>query len=122
MDLPFLIVVGITLCFVSVIIIYRMHAGGATAWQIAFPVIELWVTFVLWVAIFRSLSAAIGTPEGGSAFGELGDLGSRIAKLPASTRSWLFAGAGISLALLAHLMWSLGRAMRGEAPGRPRSG
>ena len=117
MDIPFLIVVGVTLAFMSVMIIFRMLAGGATARQIAFPVIELWVTFILWVAIFRSLSAAVGTPEDGSALGELGDLWSRIGTLPAGARSWLCAGVAIPAALLGHLLWTLGRAMRSDGSG-----
>lgn len=114
MDVAFLIVVAINLCFLSGLIIYRLRAGGATAWQIALPVIELWVAFILWIAIFRSLSAAIGTPEAASAGGELQRLGERITKLPAATKTWLVAGVGISLAILIHLLWSMGRVMGGS--------
>lgn len=114
MDVPFLIVVAVTLLFMTAMVIFRMLTSGATARQIAFPVIELWVTLILWVAIFRALSGAVGTPAGGGAGGELSDLGTRIARLPAGTRTWLFSGAGIAVALLVHLLWTLGRAMRGE--------
>ncbi|MGD0111307.1 MAG: hypothetical protein ABSD48_05535 [Armatimonadota bacterium] len=117
MDIPFLIVVAVTLLFVTAMVIFRMLASGATARQIAFPVVEVWVTLILWVAIFRALSAAIGTPEGVSAGGELGDLGARVARLPAGTRTWLLSGAGIAAALLVHLLWTLGRAMRGHEAG-----
>jgi hypothetical protein len=116
-DISFLIVVAVTLLFVTAMVIFRMLASGATARQIAFPVIELWVTLILWVAIFRAVSAAIGTPEGGGAGWELGDLGTRIARLPASTRIWLFSGVGVAVALLVHLLWTLGRAMRGNGSG-----
>lgn len=118
MDIPFLIVVAVMLLFMTAMVIFRMLANGATARQIAFPVIELWVTLILWVAIFRAQSAAIGTPEGGGAGGEMSDLGTRIAKLPAGTRTWLLVGAGTAAALLVHLLWTLGRAMRGQEAGR----
>jgi len=110
MDAPFLILVAINLCFLSGLIIYRMAAHGAPLARMALPVIELWVTFALWIAIFRSLAAVIGAPEGASPIAELSDLGWRIARLPVATRSWLLGGAGISLALLAHLLWSLSKA------------
>ncbi len=113
MDTGFLVVVAINLCFLSGLIAFRMRASGATVGQIVLPVIELWVACVLWIAIFASLSATVGRPEGSSAVGEAQQLEARLAGLPAAAKVRLAVGAGISLAILFHLLWTMSRAMRG---------
>lgn len=114
MDTGFLIVVAISLCFLSAMIVARMAAGGAPARRIALPVVELWLAFILWIAVFRSLSAAIGAPIGGGESGEASGLFSRFAALEWSTRIWAAAGVVASVAIAAHLLWSLRRTMSGS--------
>ena len=109
MDAAFLIVIGISLCFLSAMIAARMAAAGAPARRIAVPVAELWLVFVLWIAVLKSLSSSIGMPVGGGQADELRDLASRLSGLPGPARLWVLAGGSASVALLAHLMWSLRR-------------
>jgi hypothetical protein len=116
-DTAFLTLVGISLCFLSALISFRMRAGGASARQIAGPVIELWVTFGLWIAIFRSLAARIGVSGGEGAVGELGELGHRIWALPSFARGGVAGGTAIAVGLLVHLLWRLSRVMRAGAGG-----
>jgi hypothetical protein len=116
-DAAFLIVVGINLCFLSGLIIYRMRTLGATVRRTAGPVIELWVAFALWIGVFRALSARIGAPGSEGAVGELGQLGHRLLDLPTFTRGWVLGGVGIAMGLLVHLLWTLSRVMRGGAGG-----
>jgi hypothetical protein len=110
-DAAFLIVVAISLCLLSVLIVARMGAGGASARNIALPVAELWLAVALWVALLRSVSVAIGTPVGTGAGSELRELASRFARLDAAARTWSIAGAVAAVGVVAHLMWSLRRTM-----------
>jgi hypothetical protein len=116
-DTGFLVLVAVSLCFLSGLIAQRMHAGGRPAREIAVLVVELWVAFGLWIAIFRSLAARIGAPAGEGALGELDQLGRRIASLPAPDRWMMLGGTVLGAAILVHLLWSLSRAMRGDAGG-----
>ncbi len=92
----------------------RMAAGGSSRRSIAVPVAELWLAFILWTAVFRSLSAAVGAPIGGGGSGELSHLFSRFAALEGSTRLWMVAGMVAAVAVLGHLLWSLRRTMSGS--------
>jgi hypothetical protein len=113
-DTGFLVVVAFNLCFLSGLIAYRMRASGAATGQIALPVIELWVACILWIAIFASISETLGRPESGSAAGEARQFGTRLAELSAPAKGWLAVGAGSAVAILLHLLWTMGKVMRGE--------
>ena len=109
MDAAFLIVIGVSLCFLSAMIAARMAATGARVRQIAFPIVELWLVLLVWILVFRALSNAVGTPAGASAGAELSDLASRLSHLPSAERLWVVAGLAASVGLVAHLAWFLRR-------------
>ncbi len=111
LDASFLIVVAVALCLLSGMIVARMAAGGAPPRRIAVPIAEIWLVFILWIAIFGSLSRAIGTPVGAGEAAELYDLLGRFAALHGSARLWAIAGAAVTVAIVTHLMWSLQRTM-----------
>lgn len=105
-------VVAVNAVLLSVLVAFRMQAGGAPARRIAPVVGELWVALALWVLIFRALGAELGVSEAGGAVGELRAVGARLAALPAGRRAWFAATGAVALAILAHLLWSLRRATR----------
>jgi hypothetical protein len=117
MDAAFLVVVGMALCLLTGMVVFRMGAAGVPTGRIVLPIIELWVVFALAIALFSRLSGGIGTPVGVGGAGEARNLASRLAALDGMGRMWAAAGLTVSVALLAHLMWMLGRAMS-EGPGR----
>ncbi len=108
-DVSFLVVVGVALSLVSAMIVFRMAAGGVPAPRIALYIGELWLTFVIWVAVFRTIGQAAGAAAGSGELSELRGLASRLAGVSGAARLWLLLGVGASLALAAHLMWSLSR-------------
>jgi hypothetical protein len=110
-DASFLAVVFVSLCLLSGLIVVRLGAGGASAPRILVPVAELWITFGLWILLFRSLAAVAGTPHGASGVDELHDIGARLAALTGAQRWWMAAVAAVAVALCGHLLWSLRRAM-----------
>jgi hypothetical protein len=116
-DAAFLVVVGMALCLLSGMIVFRMGAAGVPTGRIVLPIIELWIVFALAIVLFSRLSGGIGTPVGVGGAGEARDLGSRLAALEGMGRMWALAGVTVSVVLLAHLMWMLRRAMS-EGPGR----
>ena len=109
MDVSFLAVVAVALCFMSAMIVLRMAAGGVPASRIALSIAELWLTFVIWVAVFQTIGRAAGAPAGSGEVAELRTLASRLAGVSGAARLWLLLGDGASVALAAHLMWSLSR-------------
>lgn len=109
-DTSFLIVVVIALLFLSAMIVLQLTAAGVGKPRIVTALVELWVLMALWIAIFSSLGAAVGTPEGPSGPAELRGLASRLAELPPPVRIRLAVGLAASVGLAAHLIWSLGRA------------
>lgn len=111
MDAAFLVVVGIVLCLLSGMVIFRMAASGASARRVLPPVAELWVAVAVWVAIFRWLSGTIGTPVGAGGGAELRNLASRLWALHGLACLWAIAGLAFSLLLVAHLMWTLRASM-----------
>ena len=114
MDTGFLIVVAISLCFVSAMIAARVVARGAPARRVALLVAELWLAFILWIAVLGSVGRAVGAPIGGAARAEVSGLTIRLGALDGSVRVWAIAGAVASVAVVGHLIWSLRRLMSGS--------
>ncbi len=92
-------------------IAFRMAAGGARPRRIATVVGELWLALIIWTAVFRAIGVTIGAPVGEGELGELRNLGARLASVSGSARIWIGAGVMVSVALVAHLMWSLRRSL-----------
>ena len=114
MDTEFLIVVAVSPCLVSAMIAVRVVARGAPARRAALLVAELWLAFVLWLAVLASVGRAVGAPIGGDARTEASGLASRLGALDGSARVWAIAGAVASLAVLGHVIWSLRRLTSGS--------
>lgn len=113
MEPSFLAVVGIALIFLSAMIGMRMAGGGAPRRRIALAIGELWLTLIIWMAVFREVGVAIGAPVGEGGVGELRNLGSRLAWVTGPARAWIAVGVLVSVVLVAHLMWCLRRHMCG---------
>ena len=105
MDVPFIIVVAVALCLMSAMIVLRMAAGGVAAARIAVSIAELWLAVIIWIAVFQAIGEATGAPAGSGEVAELRGL----AGVSEAARMWLLLGIGASVALAAHLMWSLSR-------------
>ncbi len=113
MDALFLAVAAIGLGLVSAMIAFRLGASGAGRRRVVFALGELWVVAALWVAFFRWLSAAVGTPAPAGGFGEMRELPARFAHLSSGAKVAAAIGLVACLALVAHLMRSLGRLTEG---------
>jgi hypothetical protein len=116
-DTGFLAAVAIALCFLTGMVVVRLGAAGESSRRIAVLVAELWLAVVLWIVIFWSLAAATGIPEGTGGVEHVRELGARLAALPSTTRLLTIAGVVASIALVAHLMWSV-RRLGSLGPGR----
>ena len=116
MDASFLIVLCLGLCLLSGMIVLRLGSGGVSTRQIVLLVCELWLSFALWVFIFRSLGAAAGRPVGTTGPDEARDLLARLASLPGPAKWFGIAGAALCIGLCAHLLWSLHRAAGPSTP------
>jgi hypothetical protein len=106
-DTAFLILVLVSLSLLSGLIVCRMGASGASAGRVILALVELWLAFALWVAIFRGIAAQVGVPAGEGPLAELGVLGRGLATLSAASRGLVAGGLGVSLAMLVHLLWRL---------------
>ncbi|MCJ7751009.1 MAG: hypothetical protein MUQ65_07920 [Armatimonadetes bacterium] len=109
MDTGFIIVVAVALCLMSAMIVLRMAAGGVATARIAVLIAELWLTVIIWIVVFQAIGEATGAPAESGGIAELRGLASRLAGISGAARLWLFLGVPASVALAAHLMWSLGR-------------
>ena len=106
-DLPFLIVVAVTLAFLSLLVALRMQASGATAAQLTTVIAELWAVFATWIAVL-----SVVTGRGGwSGFVR------RFVGLSPAGKALTGAALACSLALFVHLQWTLRRAMPGGGGG-----
>lgn len=114
MDTGFLVVVAVGLCLVSAMIVVRMLAQGVAPRRIVVPIGELWLAFVLWMVVLRSVAGAVGAPQGAGPVSEISDLPSRLAAVEGPARAWMVAGLAVSLAAMGHLFWSLQRLMSGS--------
>lgn len=110
MDTAFLIVVAIALSLLSGGIALRLAAAGVGGRRIALSILELWILVAIWMAVFQSIGrgGAVSTNDGLGR--EVGGVLSGVRDLPAGLRPWIGAGLAASVALAAHLMWSLSRA------------
>jgi hypothetical protein len=114
-DTAFLIVVAVSLCLVSAMIAARVVTRGAPARRVALLVAELWLAFILWIAVLRSVGGSAGAPIVGDARSGASGLATRLGALDGSARVWAIAGAVASVAVLGHLIWSLRGLMSGSA-------
>lgn len=111
MDIGFVIAVVAGLCLITGLVFVRLGAAGLPTRRIAVPIIELWLTVAIWIAVLQQVSATLGQPTGGSGLAELQDLGARFAALDGATRLWIGVGLAASVALVAHLLVTLRRMM-----------
>jgi hypothetical protein len=113
MDTEFLVVVAISLCLLTGMIVVRLGTGGETTRRIVIAVVELWLAVALWIGAFWFLDAAGEGPGETSGAGDMGDAEAGFADLPLPT--YVMGVLGLGLAV--HLMWRLrGIAPRGVGP------
>ncbi len=103
-DSGFLVVVAISVCLLTGMVVIRLAAGGETTRRIVIAVVELWLAVALWIGVFWSVRATPGAPGAGSGLGELGDLPARLEAMPVWARAAAAVGSIASVALAAHLM------------------
>jgi len=113
-DLSFLAVVAISLCLLSTMIFVRMWSNGASVRRIAASIIQLGVAVTAWIVLFSWLASMIGARTEAGARSDPAGMIIRLARLEGGTRVWAVAVIGLSVAILAHLLWSMRRAMQGS--------
>jgi hypothetical protein len=106
-DLPFLIVIAVTLAFMSVLVAFRMHASGAATVEMVTVIAELWAVFAIWIAVLATVAGG----GGWSAFVR------RFGGLSAAGRALTVVAVVVSVGLFVHLQWTLRRAMQGGGGG-----
>ena len=109
MDTAFIIVVAFALCLMSAMIVLRMAAGGVTAARIAVSIAELWLAVIIWITVFQTIGDAIRSPAGSGEAANPRGLDALLAGISGAASLWLILGGIASVALAAHLMWSLSR-------------
>jgi hypothetical protein len=109
MDTGFLIVIAVALCLLSGGIAVRLTAAGMKPRRVAMAIVELWVLVGLWMAAFHMIARSGDVAITGGMRQEVGGLLSGLRDVPGALRPWIAAGLTISVALAAHLMWSLSR-------------
>lgn len=114
MDLSFLAVVAISLCLISAMISVRMWSSGASVRKIAASIIHVWLAITAWIVLFRWLASMIDARTEAGVRSDPAGMILRLAHLEGGTRVWAVVVVGLSVAILAHLLWSMQRAMRGR--------
>ncbi len=115
MDISFLVVVAIALAFLSAMVVMRLGASGAAHRRTALLIGELWVAVALWIGLFSWLGAAMGRPAGAGGVGDLRELPARFAGLPPAARLLAGVGTATCIALVVHLLRTLGKLSEGGA-------
>ncbi len=106
-DLPFLILVAVTLVFVSLLTAYRMQASGATAPQMVTVIAELWAVFAIWIAVLSTVAGHEGWTGFEQRWGSLSPAGRVLAVVAILA----------SIGLFVHLQWTLRRSMQDGGGG-----
>lgn len=114
MDLSFLAVVTISLCLISAMVSVRMWGSGASVGRIAASIIHVWLAITAWIVLFRWLASMIAARTEAGVRSDPAGMIVRLAHLEGGTRVWAVVVVGLSVAILAHLLWSMQRAMRGS--------
>jgi hypothetical protein len=111
------VVIFLSLALVTLMLVARLRAGGLSPRRTSMLIAQLWLTIGVIVALFVAVSSVLGTPvASGGLRVEFDDIGHRFGALSAESK-WLTAiGAVLALGLFAHLIYSLGRAMRAAPP------
>jgi hypothetical protein len=113
-DTSFLVVVAAALGLVSLMIAVRLGASGVGSRRIVLMIAEVWVVVAVWIAFFRWLSVAMGTPAAAGGVIELSELPARFEHLSAASRAGAMVGLAVCIGLIAHLMRSVGRLSGGR--------
>ncbi len=106
-DLPFLILVAVTLAFMSVLVAFRMQASGATTPQMVTVIAELWAVFAIWIAVLSTVAGH----QGWSGFVQ------RYGALSPAAKALAVIAIVVSIGLFVHLQRTLRRSMQGGGGG-----
>jgi branched-subunit amino acid ABC-type transport system permease component len=111
------VVILVSLGVVSLMLVARLRGGGLSPQRTSMVLAQLWLTIGVIIALFVVISSVLGTPgvSGGMSI-ELEDIGHRFAALSVESKSLIIVAAVLALGLFAHLIYSLGRAMRAARP------
>lgn len=91
MEASFLVAMAVSGLLLSALLAARLAAVGRPGREIVRLVIELWVTFALWVAALQVTASTRGRPGG-----------------------WAVGGLVVAAGLVVHLLWQVRRNMSGE--------
>jgi len=111
-DAGFLVLVAITLAFVSLLVVARMKSAGAPNRRAALLLAELWVVFAIWLGVLWAAATKLGVEPGAGGPPEAKTLLRHVAALGGAERALLVLGLLLGIAVFIHLMWALPRAMR----------
>lgn len=107
-------VVCVSLAVVSLMLVARLRASGASASRTSLLVGEVWLTVGVVMALLMAMGNLLGAPGGpDTRLGtDLRDIGRRFAVLAPRSKALFAAGGVLAAALFAHLLYSIGRGMR----------
>lgn len=107
----FLCVLAISLLFVSLLLVFRLGAGGKTWSEICWVIGEMWLLVGLLTCLFAFMGGFLG-PTGGPEANVL----DRFSVMGSRDRALSIAGWVVAIGLFAHLLRIVNRAMREASP------
>jgi len=114
-----IVVVSLSLALVSLMLVARLRSGGLSPQRTSMLIAQMWLTVGVVAALFMAMSQALGPPgAAGGLRAEFEDVGHRFSALGAEPKRLIVIGGVLALGLFAHLIYSLGRAMRAAPPPR----
>jgi len=118
MDVPFLVAIGGSLCFLTLLIVLRMRATGVPSGVIAVVATETWLAAALWAAGLCSLAVLWRVSEPPEMVAALANWSMGLAAVLRLPRSWPYFGLVLALGLLLHVVLSLRRSAPEKSPER----
>jgi hypothetical protein len=111
------VVVFVNLLLVSFMVLIRLRAGAPPPRDANMLIAEMWLTVGVVAAMFFAIARLLGEPGAARGAGiELADIGRRFAALSVESKWLLGIGGALTVALFAHLLYSISRAMRAAPP------
>lgn len=115
--LVLMIIVGVVLVYVSVLMFINLTSQGVPTRRVYGVLVELWITFLLIIAILAYITATLGPVPSGSLAKELQNRLAHWNQLTGVQQGVILVGTLLALLLFAHVFWSI-RAVQQHATRR----